>query len=262
MYIDLIFLLNFLFDFLLLLSVSIILRRNIKLRRIILGSIFGSLTIFILFLKVNTLNLFILKVILSILMIFITFGYKDIKYNFNNFLYFYTTSIILGGFLYFLEINISYKNVGMYFYNNSLGINYIVLILTSPLILYIYIKQAKELKNHYSLTYKVKIFLKNNEVINVNGYLDTANKLVDPYKKRNIILVNSKILKKYIENNSYFLVPYDTVNSHGLLKCIIPSKVIINNVGIRKNVVVGYNNTDYKMDGINCILNNKIMEGK
>ena len=68
----------------------------------------------------------------------------------------------------------------MYFYNNDLGFNYIILVILYPLILYIYIRQAKELKNHYSLTYKVKIFLKNNEVINVNGYLDTANKLVDP----------------------------------------------------------------------------------
>ncbi len=58
------------------------------------------------------------------------------------------------------------------------------------------------------------------------------------------------------------LVPYDTIDSHGLLKCVSPLKVYIEGVGIRKNVVVAYNDTNYKMDGINCILNNMILEGK
>ena len=262
MYIDLILLLNFCFDFLLLLCVSIILKRNVRIRRIVLGSLFGSLTIFILFININSLSLFIFKIFLSILMIFITFGIKDFKYNFNNFLYFYTSSIILGGFLYFLKVNISYKNIGTLFFNHEMEFSYIFLVIISPFILYIYIKQAKELKRDYSLKYKVKIFLKKGIIINASAYLDTANVLKTPYKKRNVILLNSNVLKKYIEENPFILVPYDTIDSHGLLKCVIPEKVEIKDVGIRKNVVVALNETDYKMDGVNCILNNLILEGK
>lgn len=261
MYIDLVVLLNLFFDFFLLITVSVILRRNIKIRRIILGSIFGSLIIFTLFFNINNVLLFALKFILSLIMIFITFGIKDMKYNFNNVLYFYTTSIILGGFLYILKINlVNYNNI-IYINNIDLKLNYIVLVIFSPIILYIYMKQIKELKLHYSLTYKVKIYLKDN-IINLNGYLDTANKLIDPYKKRGVIIVNSNVLKKYIENNNYFLVPYDTIDSHGILKCIKPNKVYIKGIGFRNNVVVAYSNTDYKMDGIDCILNNLILEGK
>lgn len=262
MYIDLIVLLNFCFDFLLLLCVSVILRRNIKIKRIILGSLFGSLTILVLFINLNNISLFLFKILLSIIMIFITFGIKDIKYNFNNFLYFYTSSIILGGFLYFLKINISYSHMGMFFYKSDLGLNYVILVIFSPIIIYIYIRQAKELKRHYSLKYKVKIFLTDELVINANGYLDTANVLIEPYKKRNVILLNSNILKKHIENNKYLLVPYDTIDSHGLLKCVVPKTVFINGVGFKNNVVVGYNNTNYKLDGVDCILNNLILEGK
>ena len=79
LYLDLIFLINIWFDFLLLLSVSILLKRNTKLKRIILGSLFGGITIFILFIKLNSIELFIYKIITSIIMILISFSYKNIK---------------------------------------------------------------------------------------------------------------------------------------------------------------------------------------
>ena len=63
-YLDLLFFLNFGFDFILLLVVSIILRRNVSLTRIVLGGLIGGLSIFILFLKINSFELFILKILI------------------------------------------------------------------------------------------------------------------------------------------------------------------------------------------------------
>lgn len=261
-YLDLIFLLNFGIDFLIILTVSLVLRRNIKLRRTILGSIVGALSIFLLFINFNSIILIIFKIIISSLIIIITFGYKDIKYFFNNLLYFYTISIILGGFLYYLNIEFSYKNAGMVFFNNGLSINFIFLIIMSPIILYIYIKQAYRLKRVYSLNYEVDLYLKSGKVINLNGFMDTANNLIEPYKKRAVIIVNDKKIIKEINKENFILVPYDTVDSHGILKCIIPDKIYIKGVGIMNNIVVGISSKDFKMDGVNCILNNLMMEGK
>lgn len=83
-YIDLVLFLNFAFDFILLITTSILLKRNTKLIRIFLGSLIGSITIIILFIPFTTISLFIMKIILSILIIIITFGFKDIKYTLNN----------------------------------------------------------------------------------------------------------------------------------------------------------------------------------
>ena len=85
MYIDLLLILNFCFDFLILLCVSIVLKRNVSFKKIALGSFFGSFTIIILFININSFSLFLFKIFLSLIMIFITFGIKDFKYNFNNF---------------------------------------------------------------------------------------------------------------------------------------------------------------------------------
>ncbi len=252
-YVDLIFLLNFFFDLILLLSVSTILRRNTPFKRLVLGSLVGATSILILFIKINTFTLFIFKIIISILMVIVTFGYKNIYYTFKNIIYLYTSSIILGGFLYFLNIEFSYKQEGLIFYHSGLSINVIFLIIFSPIIIYIYIRQAKELKNTYSNHYEVDIYL-NKKRYRLKGFLDTGNKLIDPYFHKPIIIVDKKILS----SNNFILVPIHTIKENSLLKCIRVDKINIKGIGIRKNLLVGL--SDVSLEGINCILNLKLME--
>lgn len=256
-YIDLVLFLNFAFDFILLLSVSTILKRNANINRIITGSFIGSLSILLLFININNVTLFIFKLIISVLMIITSFGYKNVRYFIKNMTFFYMSSIVLGGFLYLLNIQFSYKNEGLVFYHNGLSINFIMLIILSPIIIYIYIKQCKSLKHNYNNYYKIDIHYKN-ETKKINSFLDTGNKLVTPYNKSPVILVNKKIFHNIDEN--YIYVPFSTVNNTGILKCIKVDKIIIEGVGIRKNVIVGLTDS-IKIDDVDCILNTKLLEG-
>ncbi len=259
-YVDLILILNFTFDFLLLLVVNIILRRNIPLYKIMIGAFIGSLSILFLFFKMSTFTLFILKIVISLIMILITFGYHNLKYLFRNLLYLYTASMILGGFLYFLNVEFSYKQTGLVFYHNGLSINFIFLIIFSPIILYIYIKQAIKLKNTYSNYYQISLFVKSKK-LNLIGYLDTGLTLVDPIKKRPVLLVSKKDLKLDVSDLKTFYIPYQTINEKNILKAIIVDKVEIKGIGIKENVVVGIIEEEIKIDGINCILPEKLLEG-
>lgn len=261
LYLDLIFLLNFGFDFLLLLSVSILLRRNVKLRKIMLGALIGGLSIFILFLNINSLELFIIKVIISIIMIIATFGYKSLKYTFQNLLYLYTSSIILGGFLYYLNVEFSYKQEGLVFYHHGLSINYILLVILSPIIIYTYVRQGKELKNHYANYYELELYLTKNKKIPLTGFVDTGNQLKDPYFQRPVILVNQSDLNCNLDCLKTVFIPYHTVNNQGLLKCIIPYKLVIKGVGVKTKLLVGIMNEKIPIEGINCILHNQLLEG-
>ena len=91
--------------------------------------------------------------------------------------------------------------------------------------------------------------------------MDTGNTLLDPYKRRKIIIVYNKELKKLSNQNSFFLVPIESVNNSVLLKCIKVDKVYIEGIGIRNDVIVGLSNEKIKRNGINCILNYLLMEG-
>ncbi len=259
-YVDLILILNFGFDFILIFATGIILRRQTNLKKMVLSSLIGSFTTLSLFINMNSISLFLIKVIISILMVLISFGYKDIKYFGKNLFYLYTSSIILGGFLYLLNIEFSYKNSGLVFYYKGLSINFIILIILSPIIIYVYVKQAIELKNNYSNYYNIDIYLKSGEVIEAIGFVDTGNKLEDPYKRRPIILLDKSLINIDYDKYPMLLVPYDTLNNHSLLKCIIPDKIFIEGIGFKNNFLIGLSNEKISIDGVDCILNSRLME--
>ena len=259
-YIDLVILLNFGIDLLLLFAVAIILRRQTTLTKLLVSALVGSITILSMFIELNSLSLFFIKIVISIIMCLITFGYRNIKYTLNNLFYLYTSSIILGGFLYLLNLECSYKHEGLMFYYNGLSVNFIVLIILSPIIIYAYVKQGLNLKNNYSNYYNIDIYLATGEVITATSYLDTGNKLEDPYKKRPIILLNKDLLKLDYDNHRLLLVPYDTLNNHGLLKCIVPKSIYIQGIGFRNNFLIGISNEEILIDGVDCILSPKLLE--
>lgn len=190
-------------------------------------------------------------------MMLIAFGYKDLKYFLNNLGYFYMISVILGGFLYYLNLEFSYTHIGLIFINKELNINAIVLILISPIILYIYTRQAKKMKATMNLTYEVFIALKNGEKYKLHGFLDTGNKLIDPITNKPILLLEKGVIKE--DNLKTYFIPFSSLNNHNLLKCLKPEYVEINHKKY-KNYLLGISDKKFHLNGVECILNNKLME--
>ena len=259
-YVDLVIILNFLVDLLLLFGVAIILRRQTTLKRLLLGAFIGGLTILSMFIEMDSISLFLVKIVISIIMCLVTFGYRNIRYTLNNLFYLYTSSIILGGGMYLINLECSYKYEGLMFYYEGLSVNLVVLLVMSPVIIYAYIKQGINLKNNYANYYNIDIYLDSGEVISATSFLDTGNKLEDPYKRRPIILLNKDKIKVDYEFHRLLLVPYDSLNNHGLLRCIIPKSIYIQGVGFRNNLLVGISNEEIMIDGVDCILSPKLLE--
>lgn len=189
-------------------------------------------------------------------MVIIAFGYRDLKYTSRNLGYLYMASIVLGGFLYFLNIQFSYKHEGIVFFHEGLSINFIFLIIFSPLILYIYIRQGIKLRKTYRNYYKVDIYY-DNQIINCNGYLDTGNNLVDPIKKRPVILLSENKINKI---GNYIYVPYQSSSNTSVLKCFKPEKVEIKGLEVQQDVLIGIMKDKINIDGIDCLLNNRLRE--
>lgn len=248
-YVDLLLLLNFSFDFILLLSVSILLRRMTSINRIILGAFIGSISILLLFININSLELFFLKIIVSILMVLVSFGYKSRKYFLKNIGFLYMSSVVLGGFLYFLNTQFSYKHQGLVFFHNGLSINFIFLIIFSPIIIYIYVRQGLSLKNNYSKYHKVKLYLKEKE-IDCIGFVDTGNKVVDPYFNRRIIFTDVD----FELPEDYIIVPIKTVSSDTIIRCLQLSKLVVDGKEVKEKLLLGIMDNKIRIDGVDCIL--------
>lgn len=241
-YIDLYFIINYIIDISLLIGTAKLLKINTNKYRYLLGSLVGSTSILLLFIKVNNNLLLVIKLLISILMIISTFGFRNII---KNTFYFYILSIIVGGTMYLLDLNFDYTNKAYYF-------NYLVLIILSPIIIYIFIKDFIQNKISNMNKYLVQIQY-NDEEYKTYGLIDTGNCLKDPYKKRSIILVDYKI-----DIDKPILVPFNALNSTGIIKCFKPDKLIINDKEYN-DLLIGVSNNKLNLCGCRCILPNTIL---
>lgn len=248
-YIDLVLILNMWLDFLIILSVSLILKRNTTIKKIFLASLVGSFSTFFLFFNINSFFLILLKLFVCIVMNLIAFNFKNMKYVLENIVYFYMVSIILAGFIYLIKNNYGLDN----FLNN-----FLFLVIVSPLILFFYYKKTKKMNNHYNHLYKVELYYEGKSY-QFTAFLDTGNKLYDQYKKRPIILVYTKdIIFDYAKG---ILVPYTTANGKSILKCLEAEKIIINGNIEKRKVIFGLVDDKLNMADVNMILHSDLIGG-
>lgn len=238
MYIESIFILDFWINFLIIYATSIVLKRKIKLFNAILSSFIGSISVIILFLNISEIQRIILKIYFSILIILFAFKYKNLKYTFINLTTFYLINIVLGGVFYLFKIESFYNSIFFLF-------------ILSPIIIYIYIRQAKLLKTKEELFLNVKICI-GKKTLDLIGFLDSGNTLT--YKQNPVIITN--ISNDF--DSKKFYIPYNTIGNYGLLECIKTDKVIVNNKEY-KNVMLGFSE-NFEIEGANILLNTKMGE--
>ena len=256
-YLDLVFFINFMFDLLLLMTVSIECKVFSKKRRLLISSFLGSPSTFLLFLPLNNFSLFLFKVVISIIMIFLGFKITSKELFFSLLKSLYGNSIILGGLIYFLNNQFSYKQKGFIFIHDGTSLNLIIILISSPVIFYLYHKMIVNEKKKRELLHSVSIKCKKGS-INTLGFLDTGNNIKDPYKKRGVILVNSSEINLNIEES--ILVPFKTVDSNNLLKCIEIEELRIDDNLITKKYLLGVSPKKIEIKGASCILPNMIEE--
>lgn len=237
MYIESLFFLNFFLDFLILMTTSILLKRNVKVINLIIGAFIGSLSIIILFLNINIYQGIILKIYLSIIMNLFTFYYKNIKYTARNIITFYFVSISIGGFLYLLKLNFNY--------------NLLLIIIMFPFITFIYLKQMKIFKTKVNKYTNISIYIEN-KILNLTGFIDSGNSL--KYKNNLVIITN---LKNNFKKNIVY-IPYKTISGTSLLECIKVDKVMINNI-IFDKVYLGFSDNMF-IEGADVLLNKEMEE--
>lgn len=237
-YIDLIIIINFFYDFLIISATSTLLKRNVPILRIIISSILGEISIVTLFISFDKLILILFKILLSIIMVYISFG----RHKFlESIFYFYVITIILGGSSYL-------------FGGDTYITNVILLMLISPVIITLYIKAIREHKSKLNCLYDV-ILIEGSESYKFNGYLDTGNKLIDPITKLPVIMINKEL---NIDAKKKFLVPYKVINNESILECIKVDKVLVDGKCI--NVLLGLCEKSIFKDNIDVILNDSLRE--
>lgn len=196
-YIDVVFLENLLMNSIILVASGIILKKKIKWIRTILASSLGAIYTIIGYISVLEIysNL-ILKVILSILIIYIAFNPQTVKQLWKELLIFYLTSFVFGGVAFALIYVVKPQDILM---KNGLflGTYPLKTVLLAAIVAFIIIIAAFAIvKTKFSkkdMFCDVEVEL-NNKIIKTRAMIDTGNLLKEPITNTPVIVLEHTLL--------------------------------------------------------------------
>lgn len=248
-YIDVLLCVNLLINYVILILEAKLLNLRIKRKRLILSALMGSFySIFIFFDQINLLLSLFIKLLMSITIILIAYGFINTRSFVKSIVTFYFINFVFGGIIFCIWYFISPKGI---FIKN--GIVYFdispILLILSTVVIYFSIKIYQYFLGESDLHDSVcdLEILNKGRIVKLFAKVDTGNSLKEPFSNKPVIVAEYESLKdilppevkNYIQDNVedwtakgkktslLRVIPYSTVSGEGLLPAFIPEKVTI-----------------------------------
>ncbi|MBO5141844.1 MAG: sigma-E processing peptidase SpoIIGA [Clostridia bacterium] len=256
-YLDIFFFKNVIFNFLLIYLTSTLIRRKVRMTKILLASIVGGIYAIASLCWAEIFNSIMLKIIISIVMLLITFGIKEIK-------------AILSSFF-----SLSYITAGVIASLLKMDNQIVLLLFALSMIMIFYIYEKNKKYNEY---YEVRVeFLK--EELNMLAKLDTGNELRDTLFGYPVIVASEEKIKgkvdeeliKILNNerleipeiykNKIKLISFKTISGEGIKTGIKVDKIIIyeGTKQIEGKAIMILSERDFKK--YDLLIGKKVLEG-
>ncbi|WP_420491083.1 sigma-E processing peptidase SpoIIGA [Neobacillus vireti] len=300
MYLDVIWALNLLFDSLLLYLTAIFLKRRIQLWRIIAGGFIGSLIILLSFTPLNAYTSHpISKLICSMFMVLIAFGFKRLTFFFKALMTLYVSTFLIGGAImgahYFIQsdLELSVKVLASSVKGYGDPISWLFVLIGFPLAWHFARKNVESMemtKIQFEQIVDVELHI-DNETLHFKGLVDSGNQLYDPLSKLPVMFVSVKdqveavpesVSKLAAADPEQFImgshdishewqhrlriIPYKVVGQeHQLIVAIKPDLILIEHNGVQylceKGLVSFTMQQLSAEDAFQCIVHPKMLTG-
>ena len=295
-YLDVVLIENLCMNYIILFATGYLLKKKISHIRLILSGLLGGIYSILAYIEVLEIySNFILKIILSIVMVYIAYNSKTLKNILKELLFFYLTSFVFGGcafaLLYFIKPQeIIIKN-GTYVGTYPLKIAILggIVGFATTAISFHFVKKRFTRKDMYC---NIKIYFRQ-KYIETIALLDTGNMLKDPITSMPVVVVEKEILKNILpeiilnnlnkiiggdvpkevyedENLEYItkfrVIPFSSIGKeNGMLLGFKTDKVEVNdqsNIEEIKNVIIGiYESKLSKKNQYSALIGLDLLEG-
>lgn len=200
-YIDIILLENLCMNYIILFATAYIMKIKISHIRIIVSSSIGAVYSIMLYMQILPIySSIFMKIILSVVMVYISYAPKSVKIAIKQLIIFYLISFAFGGcafaLLYFVKPQDIFIKNGVYIGTYPLKIALLGGIV-GFVITYIAFKIIKNKATKEEMIYKLKIKI-NDKTVEVNALLDTGNKLKDPITLVPVIVIEKQKLYNFL----------------------------------------------------------------
>ncbi len=262
-YIDIILLENLCMNYIILMATGMVSKSHINQIRILVSSLIGGIYAVISMLSIlNASITLVLKILLSISMVYIAFNPKNFKQIFKELVIFYLVSFAFGGcafyLLYFIKPQEILMKNGIYIGTYPLKIALMGGILGFAVVNIAFkLIKGKLSKKDIFCNIEVKF---NGKSAKMKALIDTGNLLKDPLSKMSVIVVEAEKIEEIIpkeiikkitlilgggkdENleeeyiSKFRIIPFSSLgNQNGLLLGFIADNVIISSDEYEKNI--------------------------
>ena len=200
-YRDIILLENLCMNYIILFATAYIMKIKISHIRIIASSSIGAVYSIMLYMQILPIySSIFMKIILSVVMVYISYAPKSVKIAIKQLIIFYLISFAFGGcafaLLYFVKPQDIFIKNGVYIGTYPLKIALLGGIV-GFVITYIAFKIIKNKATKEEMIYKLKIKI-NDKTVEVNALLDTGNKLKDPITLVPVIVIEKQKLYNFL----------------------------------------------------------------
>ncbi|MFA8437579.1 sigma-E processing peptidase SpoIIGA [Pueribacillus sp. YX66] len=290
-YVDVIWLLNFFTDYLLLMLTGLFLKRKINKLRIAISSAVASMYVLLIFTHYASVFYHpVSKFICSMIIVYIAFRFKRFSYFFQNVAMFYFVTFMIGGGLiavrFFLLTDSQLLNgiASMPFTGYGDPISWLFVAIGFPL-LWFFTRERLTNMEYRSMTFEqmadVQIFIEE-EIIQLKGLIDSGNLLTDPITKVPVMIMDISTVNKSLQLHELHesslsmidnehpwysrvrLIPFRSVGQEQqMLVALRPERIeIVHNDDkfIVKHCLVGLSKQRLSSDGdFECILHPKML---
>ncbi len=201
-YIDILFLLNLIINYIIISSTAFISNKKSNVARFLFAAAFGAVySTIIFFPTLKILSVVVFKIIVSFIIVLISFNWKGLKSQIRLFITYYIINFIYGGGMYSfyrftsLGSKMNFSN-GEYYINLPLWA-----IIVLAVLFYFLIKIFSIILNgtkQQSFIQEIEITVGKNKTA-TSALIDTGNELYDPVSQKPIVLIEKNILKKIMD---------------------------------------------------------------
>lgn len=251
-YLDVLVIENLVVNMFLLFITSQTLKVKVKLRDITIAGFLGSMYVLTMIYPVpKFLSGIFLKIIVAIIMIFVTFRNSNLLFNIKALGIFILYAMMTAGCCIFIEFyyskGLTFDNMPTFSYKYILGTLMVLYMVIARVI--VFVRDRKDIVN---LIYDVDIIFGEKKK-RVKAFLDTGNELREPLTNLPVMIVEKNVLVDInIKEKKMFYIPFKVVNgSSGVLKGFKPSGVNIckNNIFEKAELIVAV--CDTKLSDLN-----------
>lgn len=257
-YLDVLVCINLFVSYFMLLATGKFFNIQMKRSRLILSSFLGGFYSLAIFLpEISPFFSIFLKLMLSTLIIFSAFGFKNMKFFLKNLAVFYLINFVFLGVMFllynfisppglFLKNNIIYLNISPVFLVISTMISYFCFNFLSKL-------SAKRISEKTFCNVCVE---HSGKKARLRAKIDTGNTLREPFSSLPVMIAEYKFIENLIPNDirefvfsktcasykSLRMIPFRAISGEGILPAFKPDKIFVENLEgspVFKNAYIG-----------------------